>query len=339
MIINATHIGSKIDGIGRFSLVIAKHFLNKYEVIINKNAIKHFSKSDQQKLTVISSSISPDYGFIGHLKRLLFTNTLKGDILNLSQLEVSFFNKNQIIIVHDLIPLLFPKYHKKQYLFFKYILPFVLKHKTKQIVTVSHHTKTLLKKYYNIENVKVIYNGIQIPPHHNYKKENYILYVGRNSPTKNIDRLIKSFINLKQNQKFKEYKLYLVGVDENYTRDDIISLGYVEDEKLDILYKKAKIFFFPSLYEGFGYPVIEAMARNTAVITSKNSSLYEICQDSALYIDPYDINDMTNKLEYLLLNDEVRTDLQKRGQKNVLRFDINNTLKEYDKLLSFKGYK
>jgi glycosyltransferase involved in cell wall biosynthesis len=133
--------------------------------------------------------------------------------------------------------------------------------------------------------------------------------------------------------KFKNYKLYIVGFKKNFKRDDIITLGYVDDNKLDKLYKKAKVFFFPTLYEGFGYPVIEAMSRGTAVVTSKLSSLPEICKDNALYVNPYDIMDMSLKLKYILSNDELRKKYENNGLKLSKKFDINLMLKKYVNLI------
>jgi len=327
MIINATHIGKHIDGIGRFSLLLAKYFLKKHKVIINKTAKSYFTLEELKHVIIADFSISPDFGFKGHLKRLLFTNTLKEPIFNLSQLEVSFFNTKQIVVVHDIIPLLFPQYHKKQYHYFKYILPFVLK-RVQKIITVSNHTKEMLTKYYNIkeEKITVIYNGINLPKEEDIEKEDYILFVGRDSPTKNIDNLIKAFNKIENRQ----YKLYLVGVQREFNNPNIKAFGYITDDELDQLYKKAKMFILPSLYEGFGYPVIEAMARKTAVITSNISSLPEICGDSAIYIDPYNVEDIVSKIDFLIKNPKKREELEKKGFRRAQMFSIENMLREYD---------
>ena len=131
MILNATNIGKKLGGIGVYTLQLAKYILDNNidcKIYINQNAIEHFSDNQKSKLNVLSSSMSPDYGFKGHIRRLFQTQKLNGDFLfNTSQLEINLFNKNQYITVHDLIPLHFPKLHKKQYHFFKYVLPLVLK--------------------------------------------------------------------------------------------------------------------------------------------------------------------------------------------------------------------
>ena len=339
MIINATHIGKKLDGIGRFSLKIAKHFLDKYQVIINENATIHFTEKELKYLKIVNKSISPDYKFRGHIKRLIFTNSLKGNILNLSQLEVSFWNKNQIIVVHDIIPLLFPYYHKKQFHYFKYILPFVLKYKTKKIITVSYHTKDLLKKYYDIpySKIKVIYNGVDI--HYdfdkNYKKENIIFFVGRNSPTKNITNIIKSFEELKKDDRFNDFKLVLGGVgDLSVNKKDIIIKNYLTNEELKYYYKISKVFLFPTLYEGFGFPVIEAMRAKTACIISNRGSLPEIAGNNALIVDPLNVDDIVNALKTILLDENLRKSLEIRGYKHSLKFNWENSFLKYERILN-----
>jgi len=338
MIINATHIGKKLDGIGRFSLLLAKHFLKKenYKVLINKDAIQHFTNEEINRLIIKTNLVSPCKNFPGHLFRLINTNFIKGNIFNLSQLEVSFWNKKQIIVIHDLIPLLFKREHKKQYFYFKYILPKILKNKTKLIITVSNHTKKLIVDTYSIDEnkIKVIYNGINIPKEKSVKKDNYIFFVGRNSPTKNIDGLIKSFIKLKEDNRFKNLKLYIAGFKKNFYRNDIVSLGYVSDKQLDELYRKAKIFFLPSFYEGFGYTVLEAMIRKTAVVTSNIASLPEITGGNAIYVDPHNISDMVLKLKSILLNDQYRKELEIKGFEHAKKFDIKIMLKNYEKVLN-----
>jgi len=333
MIINATNIGENLSGLGRFSLYIAKYFLNDYQVVINKKSINYFSNKELNKLKIVSEKFSPDFGFKGHFRRFLFSNRLNNDSLfTLSQMEINFFNKNQIVVVHDLIPLLFPSLHKNQYHFFKYLLPYGLK-KVKKIITPSFHTKELILKYYNLDKnkIEVIHNGIELPKIDKIEtKENYILYVGRDSETKNLNRLIEAFKKLSFNN---SVKLYLVGVKKEFKIKNVKSLGFVDDKELDLLYRKAKFLILPSLYEGFGYPTIEAMARGTAVIVSNKSSLPEICGENALYVNPYDIEDMFKKMELLLNNTNLRKKLELSGLNRAKKFDINITLQKYKKVL------
>jgi len=332
MTINATHIGEKIDGIGRFSLIIAKYFIQDgYKVAVNKNALTHFSKKERDNLEIVDKKVSPDYGFKGHILRLLYTNRLKGKILNLSQLEISFWNKKQIVVVHDIIPLLFPKYHKKQYHFFKYILPFILKYRVSHIVTVSNHTKELLINKYKISNDKitVIYNGIDTRCKE-CKKENYFLFVGRDSPTKNIDRLVEAF-SLIEN---RDIKLILVGVKRTFGDQRVVSLGYIDENQLRELYSKAKYFIFPTLYEGFGFPALEAMRCKCATIVSKAGSLPEVCKEGALYVDEYSVKDIANKMRDLINNKNLCKKIVDRGYTISKEYNWDKSYKQYKEVIS-----
>lgn len=330
MIINATHIGEKLDGIGRFSLILAKYFIQDgFEVIINKSATIHFNNDELNKLKIVNNNISPDLGFKGHLKRVAFTNKIKGRVLNLSQLEISFFNKEQIVVVHDIIPLLFPKFHKKQYHFFKYILPWVLKNRVKHIVTVSKHTKELLVNKFGINSSKisVIYNGVDIECKES-KKEDYFLFVGRDSPTKNIDSLIEAF----RLADTKGVKLILVGVTREIEDKNIKCLGYISDEELKELYSKAKYFIFPTLYEGFGFPAIEAMRCKCGVIVSNVGSLPEICKDGALYVDPNSVEDISKNIEKIIRLDDLNS-LVNRAYSISKEYSWDKTYKKYKEVL------
>jgi len=332
MIINATHIGKNLDGIGRFSLILAKYFIkHKANVIINKSATIHFTKEELDKLKVVSDSLSPDNGFKGHLKRLAFTNKLKGKVLNLSQLEISFFNKNQIVVVHDIIPLLFPTFHKKQYHFFKYILPWILKRRVKHIVTVSEHTKELLVNIYGIDESKisVIYNGVDIECKE-MQKENYFLFVGRDSPTKNIDRLIEAF----KLANTKDAKLILAGVKRDIDDKNIKALGYVDDKELKELYAKAKYFIFPTLYEGFGFPAVEAMRCKCATIVSNVGSLPDICRDGALYVEPNSVEDIAKNIEKIIKDENLYANLVNRGYKISKEYSWDRAFSKYKELLA-----
>jgi len=132
MIINATNAGSRLSGIGKYSLSLSQYFLQywnyPFKLFVNSRGIMHLKNlKDESRIKLVNRCVSPDYGFNGHLLRLLWTNKLslqdQNDIIfNTSQLEGCLYHKRQIITVHDLIPLIFQQYHKKQYHYFRFFL-------------------------------------------------------------------------------------------------------------------------------------------------------------------------------------------------------------------------
>jgi glycosyltransferase involved in cell wall biosynthesis len=211
----------------------------------------------------------------------------------------------------------------------------------KQLIAVSKNTKKDILKHYQIpENkVTVIYNGFEkkivkeddsVLHEYNISKEKYILYVGTLQPRKNIRVLLDSFDQLIK--KGEDFKLVIAGkkgwlYDEIYqqaqnldAKNRIIFTGYVPDEKLVSLYKNAFCYVLPSLYEGFGIPVLEAMSYSCPVIASYSSSLPEIGGDACEYFDPNDASNLTDRFMELIQGGQHRKDLIKKGKEQVKNF-------------------
>jgi glycosyltransferase involved in cell wall biosynthesis len=140
----------------------------------------------------------------------------------------------------------------------------------------------------------------------------YILSVNTIEPRKNIFNLIVAFSEYLQNSKRNDLSLVIVGkkawdyqrcyekVKELYLEQNVIFCGYVAQEDLPIIYNGAEAFIYPSFYEGFGFPVLEAMSCGTPVLCSQTSSLPEVCGDAALFIDPYDMRNMSFSIRKVL---------------------------------------
>jgi len=291
--------------------------------------------------------MSPDHGFRGHLLRLLYSNKLSfsnsNDILfTTSQLEGSLFNKKQIIAVQDCIPYVFPKYHKKQYYFFKTILPGILK-RSLRILTCSNFSKSSIMEIWKIpeQKISVIYNGIN---HINLdgklkaRQKNYILYVGRSSPIKNLGNLIKAFRLLTNKYKLG-LKLILTCQKRDVPFDLIKSMekhiefaGYVSEDQLVKLYQEALLFAFPSLYEGFGFPPLEAMAHGCPTVVSKVASLPEVCGDAAYFVDPYDEESIADGIYQVATNSTLREALIQKGLKRAKLFTWEESGKKHIKV-------
>ena len=159
----------------------------------------------------------------------------------------------------------------------------------------------------------------------------YILFVGVIEPRKNLVGLLEAFSILKSRHNLP-HKLVVVGrkgwlweetmerAETSPFRDDIVFPGFIPDGELATLYSAAESFAFPSHYEGFGLPVLEAMACGTPVVASRASSLPEVVGDAGLQIDPEDTEGLAAALELLALNAELRADLRRRGLERAAQF-------------------
>ncbi len=257
--------------------------------------------------------------------------------------------------IHDVIPVLFRHLHKKQYHYYKLFLGFGLR-KAKYVLTPSYHSKELIQKIYkiNCEQIKVIHNGadnsskdIKIPQ---LKKENYIIYVGRICEMKNIRGILKAFEIIAENF---SHNLIFIGDDENKLRQEIAKANLspktsarilfkdnVSEEEKTKLLSKASLFLFPSLYEGFGLPPIEAMACGCPVIVSNNSSLPEICGDAAIYINPNNFDEIAEAITKVLSDESLMNEMIFNSIDNAKlfkwRFSAEEHLNVFTEVINFE---
>lgn len=257
----------------------------------------------------------------------------------------------KIITIHDLTSIIFPKFHIKLSPFIhRLTLPYSLNN-SDIIITNSNQTKQDIQNIYNINQKKIypIYLGIKHWPKINLQKINYkyLLYVGTIEPRKNIETLLKAFYILKENYKIKQ-KLILIGkkgwrykniiktINTHKYKDDIKFLNFISEEKLYSYYKQADIFIYPSIYEGFGLPVLEAMFFNIPTIISQNSALYEINQNISLFFETKNYIDLANKTYTLLCDNTLKNQIIERQKKHIKKFDFKNTaiqtIKIYEEL-------
>ncbi len=243
-----------------------------------------------------------------------------------------------IIVVHDLVAFMFPRSHaKKAVIIERLTLHWALK-KALKVFVVSDNTQNDLIKIFHYP--KPLMVKISCAPHALYKEEikpgesqkvrqkfhlpeKFILGVGTLEPRKNFSALIKAFVILKR--KFPEYKLVIVGkkgwkyqdiersVREFDLEKDVIFTGYMSDEDLHHTYNLAEVFVFPSLYEGFGIPPLEAMASGCPVISSNAASLPEVVGDAGLLIDPNSSHKIADAVASLIENPQLRNTLLEKG--------------------------
>jgi len=252
-----------------------------------------------------------------------------------------------VISVMDLSYIHFPEMFREQDLYQLNNWTAYSARNAKKILTISESSKNDIIKEYDLPQgrVVVIYPGIKAKktmPNSKILKEKYgidsdfVLFVGTLQPRKNVERLIEAFSKIKD----KKTTLVLVGK-RGWLYEEILSapkkfnvedrvkfLDFVPDEDLPVLYGGAQCFVLPSLYEGFGLPVLEAMQYGCPVITSNVSSLPEAGGNAALYVDPKNVDDITEKIDELLSNEKLRKELILKGTKQVKKFSWEKAARE-----------
>ncbi|MEK7159899.1 MAG: glycosyltransferase family 1 protein [Patescibacteria group bacterium] len=276
-----------------------------------------------------------------------------------------FSSAPTVISVMDLSFIRFPELFAKKDLYqLKNWTAYSVKN-AKKILTISEFSKNDIIKEYEVEpkDIIVTYPGIRenesSKVHNVYKAESmkdlnkkfginkeYILFVGTLQPRKNIEKLIEAFSKID-----KDIFLVIVGK-KGWLYDDILKapqkfgilekvkfLDFVSDSELPSLYKNALCFVLPSLYEGFGLPVLEAMKNGCPVITSNVSSLPEAGGDAALYFDPENTDEISKTIEKVIEDKNLREEMIKKGYLQVKKFSWEKTAKQTLKVLEEVGNK
>lgn len=328
---------------------------NKVYVAILSSDIKNFTKKHEN----IHFIMFPDFlkntilNLIFHMFILpFFVSKDKYDFMFLpagNRRLMAFYPIYTIVTFHDLSQFnVKNKYDALRMFYIKYFIPLFLK-PVNRIIAVSKNTKEDLLKYFDLKNkrISVNYNGFDKDL---YKKDTdekfdfplakeYFLYVARiEHPGKNHLNLIKAYEKLPLEVKEK-YDLVFAGtfkegsqvvldyIDNSKDKHRIKLLGFVSTSKLPVLFKNAKLFIFPSFYEGFGIPLVEAMAMGTPVLSASNSSLLEIGQESSIFFDEKNPEDIKNKIEHAVSNEVLLSTLVQRGFEKLDQFDWRNHAK------------
>lgn len=223
--------------------------------------------------------------------------------------------------------------------------------KAEKIIVPSNHTKMDLIRHLAVpeEKIRVIYHGVDEDFRPTYGKrpcsEPYILFVGSEHPRKNLETLLKAFYQLKKDPKFKHLKLVKVGRigggEENFRektlrlvealklKKEIIFISWISSSKeLASFYTQAELFAFPSIYEGFGWPPLEAMACGCPVISSNVTAMPEILGNAAVYANPYDVEGWCQVMIEVLTDDRLRKRLSIRGMERAKLFSWKKTAEE-----------
>ncbi len=281
-------------------------------------------------------------------------------------------NKNPFVVtVHDLTPLVFPKYFQKGVRgSFKWLIQKVSLRKADLIISDSLSSKKDIIKFTGIKENKI--NVIYLAAGENFKKleignwkseikrkynlpDRFLLYVGDVTWNKNLPRLVeatkKSKIPLvmvgkalvsEDFDKKNPWNQDLVTIQNSVKEDkNIILPGFVETEDLVALYNLATVFVMPSMYEGFGLPILEAMACGCPVITTKEGSIPEVAGDSAFYVNAYSLDDMADGIKKVFNDEKLQKILSQKGLLQAKKFSwektAEETIKVYEKVLQHEG--
>lgn len=295
------------------------------------------------------------------------------DLHQFAPFLLSFAGYARVATVHDITPFatrwLHPWSHRLSfYIRYKYVLPLILR-RTQAIIAISANTKKDLVQYIGVpaDKIRVVHNGISKDYHPMKDLElvkkvrddyglNYpfVLAQATAAPVDNVGMLLEAFRLLradipKDDGKLQALKLVFFGhhspdlartVKNIGLQDAVCFLGFVPESVLPTIYSLAELFVYPSLYDGFGFPPLEAMACGTPTIVSDVASLPEVVGDAALKFNPHDSMELAKAMYHALTKEDVRRNLSSRGLQRATEFSwgktVSETLKVYSELLGGK---
>lgn len=344
LLINLSFLISKPTGLAIYAKNLFPHLKYLNPTLL---AAEQFPNSNCYK---IPSNLTPEQGIKGHINRLLWTQTqlpkiykqLKSNLLFSPIPEAPLFaGCRYIVTVHDLIALRFPRRFDPLALYHRYYIPQVLR-QAEHVICDSQATAKDIANFCKIspDLISPIFPGydasffrfLDLPT------SNYFLYIGRHNPYKNLQRIVAAFAALPDNS---EYELWIAGSeDKRYTpllkaqvaelglSDRIKFLDYLPPAQLPEVINRAIALVFPSLWEGFGLPVLEAMACGTPAITSNISSMPEVAGGAALLVNPYSVGEIAAAMGEIARDGKLRSHLQAMGLARAKEFSWEKTGRE-----------
>jgi glycosyltransferase involved in cell wall biosynthesis len=357
--INASIIGASPTGLGLYAINLVRALDAVREDLTVYTSSPGALGPLRARLRRTTGLTRPEHGLRGHFVRLLWVQTALrrrvgadrlGVLLNTVPEAILSPPVPQVTVVHDLLPLFYPAEYPRQQYYFRSLVPRVLR-RSRMIVADSESTRRDLVRSYGVppERVRVVYPGYDPSAYYpngregNGGRDPYLLYVGNLLPHKNLLGLLDALAILRRRRPARlvirgdgqpSYAQAVRRRVETLGLGDLVSFqGYADHGALRELYAHAACLVLPSLREGFGLPVLEAMACGTPVITSNSSSLPEVGGPAALRVDPYDAIELSDAMYRVLTDGDLRAELRDRGLKWVGGFSWRRTAEQMSAVL------
>jgi glycosyltransferase involved in cell wall biosynthesis len=363
--INASIIGNSPTGLGLYAINLIRGLASLRDDLRVYTSCPSALGALKAAVLPTMRLVRPERGMTGHLMRLIWVQTALrvrartagiNALLNTVPEAILGSPIPQVTVVHDLLPLFFPAEYPRQQYYFRSLVPRVLQ-RSRIIVADSESTRRDITVSYGIapEKIRVIYPGYDptvyapctVDGSSDSPEDSYLLYVGNLLPHKNLLSLLDALAILRRRRRARliirgdGQPAYARAVRERVEtlglRGVVTFEGYTEGVALRHLYARAACLVLPSLREGFGLPVLEAMACGTPVITSSNSSLPEVGGDAAVRVDPHDAIDLADAMYRVLADRDLREDLRERGLKWVRAFSWRRTAEQMSRVLDGVG--
>lgn len=328
LFINGRFLTQKITGVQRYGIEITKRLKHLIPcTVLTPPNIIHQSLAKDLNAKIVGR-------FSSHLwEQVELPLFLKSEgsplLFNFNGLGPILYS-NKIITIHDISFIVNPKWFSWSYSTFYKLFTSLSAQYCRKLITVSEFSKNEIIKHLKLssKNIEIIYNAVDWSKTKRSAESlidgDYILTVSSLDPRKNLHTLISAFRLLNK----ENIKLVIVGSanrifntsDGDRNEKDVVYFGHAKDDELYNLYKHAKAFVFPSYYEGFGIPPLEAMSLGIPVIASNSSSLPEICGNAAKYFEPNSAEELAKLLNLVLEDASIREELINNGYENIKRF-------------------
>jgi glycosyltransferase involved in cell wall biosynthesis len=341
LLINLSFLITKPTGTTAYALNLLPYLQTTESIFLTPQSLPNYN------CYPTPANLTADQGLKGHLDRSIWTQLqlpqiykqLKSQLLfSLIPEAPLYHNCRFAVTAHDFIPLRFPKKFSPITSYYRYYVPQVL-NQAQHIICNSQATARDIMNFCNIPVSKITPIPLGYDLQHfqvlDLPTGNYFLYIGRHDTYKNLHRIISAFCSIPN---YRDYELWLVGAtDPRYTPtlqtqiqelgiiDRVKFLEYISYDDLPTIINQAIALVFPSLWEGFGLPILEAMACGTPVITSNLASMPEVAADAAILVDPYDVNQIADAMRMVAEDFQLRAELKQAGLTRARQFSWEKT--------------